>query len=234
MRAIELEADTVDAAVAEGLRQLAVSPEDVRVTVLDPGSRGVLGLGVRKARVRLELVREISPQAVAAEPSTGEGAAESVTADAVERARAALAEICHLLDASVKIEVNRSAGQVIFNLVGGTSGFLIGKRGQMLDALEYVVNRIAVRDEPHAQQITLEVEGYRERRRQYLEGLARRLGAQVKRKHKPIELEPMSPRDRRVIHITLQSDPALTTRSTGEGYYRRLVIAPKQPSRSGA
>jgi spoIIIJ-associated protein len=102
----------------------------------------------------------------------------------------------------------------------------------MLDALEYVVNRIAVRDEPSVQHITLDVEGYRERRRQYLEGLARRLGATVKRKRKPIELEPMSPRDRRVVHLTLQGDPALTTRSTGEGYYRRLVIAPKPSGRT--
>ncbi|GBD27391.1 hypothetical protein HRbin30_02738 [bacterium HR30] len=232
MRAIELEADTVDAAVAEGLRQLGVAQEDVQVTVLEPGSRGVLGIGARKARVRLEVVREPAAAEVQEQPQMTSASAESLSADAVEHAREALVEICRLLDAPVRIEVSQREGQVIFNLVGGTSGFLIGKRGQMLDALEYVINRIAVRDEPHAQHITLDVEGYRERRRQYLEGLARRLGAQVKRKRKPIELEPMSPRDRRVVHLTLQDDPALTTRSTGEGYYRRLVIAPKQPSRA--
>lgn len=231
MRAIELEADTVDDAVAEGLRQLAASQDDVRVTVLDPGSRGVLGIGARKARVRLELVREVVGAGQEERASTTIAAAEGITADALQHARDALEEICRLLEAPVRIEVKESEGQVVFNLIGEASGFLIGKRGQMLDALEYVVNRIAVRDEPHAQHITLDVEGYRERRRQYLEGLARRLGAQVKRKGKPVELEPMSPRDRRVVHITLQGDPALTTRSTGEGYYRRLVIAPKQSRR---
>ncbi|MCX8073897.1 MAG: protein jag [Candidatus Binatia bacterium] len=242
MQAIEVEADTVDAAIAEGLRQLGLPQEAVDVTVLDSGSRGVLGIGARKARVRLA-VRETTPAAeptpsseAPASPRPPEGsepaASEALAPEGLDRAQRLLAEIFRLLEMPVRIEVTRSEQQVVFNLVGGPSGFLIGKRGQMLDALEYVVNRVAVHDEPHAQHVTLDVEGYRERRRQYLEGLARRLAAQVKRKRKPVELEPMSPRDRRVVHLTLQGDPALTTRSTGEGYYRRLVIAPKQSPRS--
>ncbi|GIW45285.1 MAG: DNA-binding protein [Candidatus Binatia bacterium] len=233
MRAIEIEADTIDAAVAEGLRQLGVEQDRVQVAVLDPGARGVLGIGARKARVRIEVMAEAELPAAPEETTTPASAAtEPPLAESIERARQALAEIFRLLEMPVEVQVTRSQDQIVFNIVGGVSGFIIGKRGQMLDALEYVVNRIAVRDEPAVQHITLDVEGYRERRRQYLEGLARRLGATVKRKRKPIELEPMSPRDRRVVHLTLQGDPALTTRSTGEGYYRRVVIAPKQSGRA--
>jgi spoIIIJ-associated protein len=230
MRAVEIEADSVDAAIAEGLHQLGATEQDVDITVLDEGSRGVLGLGARKARVRITLSRESSaPTAVspsAEEPST------AVSGEAMERAQNLLTDVFQHLAVPIKIEVTRAADHVTFNLVSESAGFIIGKRGQMLDALEYIVNRVATRDDAHVQHIVLDVAGYRERRRQYLEALARRLGEQVKRKRKPVQLEPMSPRDRRIVHIALQSDPALTTRSTGEGYYRRLVISPKSTGRS--
>lgn len=228
MRAVEIEADSVDAAVAQGLHQLGATEQDVRITVLDPGAHGILGLGARKARVRLELVYH--PAAAATDTVAPNAAA--LPGESLERVRQVLEELFRLLDVPVQIEVTRAPDQVVFYLTGTAAGFVIGKRGQMLDALEYIANRIAVRDDSHAQHITLDVEGYRERRRLYLEGLAKRLAAQVKRKRKPIELEPMSPRDRRTVHLTLQGDPALTTHSTGEGYYRRLVISLKQTNRS--
>ncbi len=230
MRAVEIEADSVDAAIAEGLHQLGATAQDVDITVLDEGSRGVLGLGARKARVRITLSREsLAPTAASA--SAGEPSA-AVSGEAMERAQNLLTDVFRHLAVPIKIEVTRAADHVTFNLVSESAGFIIGKRGQMLDALEYIVNRVATRDDAHVQHIVLDVAGYRERRRQYLEALARRLGEQVKRKRKPVQLEPMSPRDRRIVHIALQSDPALTTRSTGEGYYRRLVISPKSTGRS--
>jgi spoIIIJ-associated protein len=111
-------------------------------------------------------------------------------------------------------------------LTGDTSGVLIGRRGQMLDALEYLLNRIAARDEGASARIVVDSENYRMRRRAALEELARRMGEQAKKKRKPVTLNPMSPRDRRIVHMILQEDTSVVTKSSGKGYFRKLIIIP--------
>jgi spoIIIJ-associated protein len=108
---------------------------------------------------------------------------------------------------------------------------LIGRKGQVLDALEYLLNRIITKSEEGDAHLALDVEGYRERRRRSLEVLALRLGERAKRRRKPVALSPLSPRDRRVIHLTLEGDPLVTTRSMGRGYFRRLYIVPEEGPR---
>jgi spoIIIJ-associated protein len=111
---------------------------------------------------------------------------------------------------------------------------IIGRRGQTLDALEHLVNRIVLRDEADAGvRIALDVEGYRERRQESLEQLARRLAAKARETGRAVTLNPMSPRDRRIVHLALESDPGVSTASEGEGHYRRLVIAPRPGGRPG-
>ena len=104
---------------------------------------------------------------------------------------------------------------------------MIGRRGQTLDALEYLVNRIVARSEDApASRIMVDVEGYRERRREYLNELARRLAEKAKQTGRSVTLNPMSPRDRRVVHLALQNDTSVETRSQGQGYYRKMLILP--------
>jgi spoIIIJ-associated protein len=112
---------------------------------------------------------------------------------------------------------------------GGTpEGFLVGHRGQTLDALEYILNHIITKSDETETRVTLDIEGYRERRWKSLENLALLLGERAKRRRKTITLSPMSPRDRRVIHLTLQEDPLVTTKSMGRGYFRQVTIIPEE------
>ena len=117
------------------------------------------------------------------------------------------------------IEVD--AETVELEIKGDGSGILIGRHGQTLDALEYIVNRILARRIKDAAPISLETEAYRARRRQQLHRMALSMGEKAKREHKPVRLEPMAPRDRRVVHLALKEDPMITTRSAGEGICAR-------------
>ena len=112
-----------------------------------------------------------------------------------------------------QIEVD--AETVEIEIKGDGSGILIGRHGQTLDALEYLVNRILARRIKDAAPISLETESYRARRRQQLHRMALSMGEKAKREHKPVRLEPMPPRDRRVVHLALKDDPMITTRSGG-------------------
>jgi spoIIIJ-associated protein len=128
-----------------------------------------------------------------------------------------------------QIEVD--AETVELEIKGDGSGVLIGRHGQTLDALEYIVNRILARRIKDAAPISLETESYRARRRQQLHRMALSMGEKAKREHKPVRLEPMAPRDRRVVHLALKEDPMITTRSAGEGVLRSIEIVPTESGR---
>ena len=123
------------------------------------------------------------------------------------------------------------ADTVELEIKGDGSGILIGRHGQTLDALEYLVNRILARRIKDAAPISLETESYRARRRQQLHRMALSMGEKAKREHKPVRLEPMPPRDRRMVHLALKDDPMITTRSAGEGLMRSIEIVPTESGR---
>jgi len=127
-----------------------------------------------------------------------------------------------------QIEVD--AESVELEIKGDGSGILIGRHGQTLDALEYVVNRILARRIKDAAPISLETESYRSRRRQQLHRMALSVGERAKREHQSVRLDPMPPRDRRVVHLALKDDPMITTRSVGEGFLRSIEIVPVEGS----
>src|SRR5271156_1672603 len=128
-----------------------------------------------------------------------------------------------------QIEVD--AETVELEIKGDGSGILIGRHGQTLDALEYIVNRILARRIKDAAPISLETESYRARRRQQLHRMALSMGEKAKREHKPVRLDPMPPRERRVVHLALKDDPMITTRSAGEGLMRSIEIVPTESGR---
>ncbi|HEV2169771.1 MAG TPA: RNA-binding cell elongation regulator Jag/EloR, partial [Candidatus Binatus sp.] len=161
-------------------------------------------------------------------PPTDEdaGAAGRKSADLDEQHREAISILQQILEKMgeqgevQKVEVD--AETVEIEIKGDGSGILIGRHGQTLDALEYLVNRILARRIKDAAPISLETEAYRARRRQQLHRMALSMGEKAKREHKPVRLEPMPPRDRRVIHLALKDDPMITTRSAGEGVMRAI------------
>jgi spoIIIJ-associated protein len=190
---------------------------------------------------------EIDDQWVGAESEetdeSGELSAESrispqknidVDAQAREATRI-LGRILDLMGESAEIEtVSDEAEALELNIKADGSGLLIGRHGQTLDALEYLVNRALARKLKDAPPISIDTESYRARRRQQLHRMALSKGEQVKREHIAIKLDPMAPRDRRIIHLALKEDPMLTTRSSGDGFLRSIQIVPVDERRENA
>jgi spoIIIJ-associated protein len=119
---------------------------------------------------------------------------------------------------------------VVLDVSGADEGAVIGRHGQMLDALEHLLNRIVFRDDYGSGRIVVDVGGYRKRHEQALEELARHLAVRARETGRPVAMDPMSARDRRIVHLALVENDAVTTRSEGEGRFRHLVILPQGPS----
>jgi spoIIIJ-associated protein len=158
---------------------------------------------------------------------------QAIDADATElidRSRTVLAEILKLMgfNASIESRSGQSAEETVLEVHAESSALLIGRKGQTLEALQYLVSRIAgERPGTEGPHVVIDVENYRERRRKSLEDMALRLGEKAKRQRKTVTVDALSAADRRIIHTALQDDPWLTTRSLGQGSYRRLLIIPE-------
>lgn len=205
MTIVEEEGRTPEEAVDVALEKLGLGREYVLVETLEEGTKGFLGLGGRVARVRLT----VTP--------AGERLLES---------RRMLGEILKRLGVQADVTAKEIGGVIHMEIRGDDAGLLIGKQGQTLDSLGFLVSRIARRRLGDPVPILIDVEGYRERRRQMLVQQALKLAEQVKSTGRPVTLEPMSAGDRREIHLALRRDPRVRTASEGEGSLRRLVIAP--------
>jgi spoIIIJ-associated protein len=159
------------------------------------------------------------------------------TADLEQQGREAIEVLAQILERmGEKAEaraVSASDESIEIEIKGDGSGILIGRHGQTLDALEYLVNRVIARRIRDAVPIMLETESYRARRRQQLHRMALSMGEKAKREHQAVKLDPMPPRDRRIIHLALKDDPLISTRSSGEGFIRSVEIVPAQSNREG-
>lgn len=264
MNAVEVEGTTLDEAISNALRQLQVERDRVEIEVLAQPTKGFLGIGGKKARIRATLRVPPSPPVRASEPKTetpqpplrtseqkadtarprpqraesprdtGPRTNSPLSPEMAEKARTVVKEILHFIGTEPALSVENRDDETIVNVTQMPNlpeGLLIGHRGQTLDALEYLVNRIITKSDEIDAHIAIDVEGYRERRWKSLENLALRLGERAKRRRKPVTLSPMSPRDRRVIHLTLEGDPLVTTKSTGRGYFRQVSIVPEEGQR---
>jgi spoIIIJ-associated protein len=154
--------------------------------------------------------------------------------DQVRDATAILSQILELMGERSEITTTEEDSEGIeLAIKGDGSGLLIGRHGQTLDSLEYLVNRILARRVKDAVPITVDTESYRERRRRQLHRMALSMAEQTKREHAPVTLDPMPPRDRRIVHLALKDDPLITTRSTGDGFLRVVEIIPVGERREG-
>jgi len=177
----------------------------VKVSVLEQPNKGLFGLiGARNAKVELELLP-----------------------DAEEEAVNFLREVTEAMGLKVQIERKSDREQTSLHLSGDDLGILIGRRGQTLDALQYLVNIAANRYSDRHIRIVLDAEQFRERRRQTLESLSDRMAGRVVRTKKEVVLEPMSSQERKIIHARLQSHPQVRTYSQGDEPHRCIVIALK-------
>lgn len=215
MESIEQTGRTVDDAVQAALNALGVPRDDVDVEVLAEQSRGILGiLGYSEAKVRV-----------------------TVKPGLPGRARDILARIVELMGIQAEVEISADEPEgVHLELHGSTDlGLLIGKRGQTLAALQLIVAMMANRDQPpdKRRRIVLDAEGYRARRERALSATARTAADRAKRTGRPVSLEALTPRERRIVHLALADDPGISTRSEGEDPHRSVIITPRlAPPRS--
>ncbi|MUT68384.1 RNA-binding cell elongation regulator Jag/EloR [Paenibacillus sp. NEAU-GSW1] len=208
MKKIVASGKTIEDAVRSGLATLNVTEDRVKVAVLEQPAKGLFGLGligVKEAKVELELIPDPTNEAVQF-----------------------LREVASTMGLTVAVEQKQTREGTQLSISGsGELGMLIGRRGQTLDALQYLVNIVANRFSDSHLRIVLDAEDFRERRRKTLEELSERLAGRVIRTRKEVVLEPMSPHERKVIHSQLQNHPKVKTYSKGDEPNRRVVIALK-------
>ncbi len=207
---VEKVGKTVNEAVEQALADLGIGVEQAHLDVLEEPSRGLFGiLGNRMAKVRVR-VKETPSQ----------------------RARNLLEKIFKAMDFSADIDIHESDGILSIDIQGEGLGVLIGKRGETLDALQYLVSLGVNKKQEERRKVLLDVGGYRVRREQTLEDLALRLAEKARQKGRNVVLEPMSPHERRIIHTTLQGLEDVYTYSEGEEPYRKIIISPKRHARA--
>jgi spoIIIJ-associated protein len=150
------------------------------------------------------------------------------------KAKTLLSGILERMNIEAPVTADAREDAIVLNIQGDGGGLLIGKRGQNLDALQYIVNKATNRSGEDRKMIVIDTEAYRKRREDALVSLAERLGQKVKKTRKAVTVSHMNAHDRRIIHLTLQTDSSLTTKSRGEGEYRKIIIMPTRSERERA
>ncbi len=224
MTEIVMTAPTVDEAIELGLKELDADRDEAEVEILSRGKTGFLGIGSEAARVRVTRISIGRDDAGVPTTAEGDTTAASVATAAVGRIlEAAGVNVTRTLRAANDPE----SGGPIIDLAGEDSGLLIGRRGQTLQALQFLVNLI-VRKQFEGVRVVLDVENYRQRRELQLREMATTIAKRVAETNRSITLEPMPPADRRIIHTSLTDHPGVSTESTGEGEGRKVTIMPKR------
>ena len=216
MEGVDVSAKTVDEAVEKALAQLGLDRSQVDVEVIKEGRGGILGIGGEEARV---VVR----------PNEGVALEGEDVKCAVEVLETLLSYL--QIDASVRVPETPGDGvglvKAVLDVSGDDLGILIGRRGDTLASLQYIVNLIVGRKLKTKIAVGVDVEGYRRRREQSLKNLALHMAERVKVSGHTVTLEPMPPNERRIVHLALARDAAVITESIGEGENRKVVIYPK-------
>lgn len=206
MEGVEKTAKTVDEAVSLALAQLGISREEAEIEVLEEPSRGFLGLlGSRPARVRVR---------VKDTPS--------------RRAKELLDRLLEAMNLPVDMAIEEKENNVFIDIEGKDVGILIGRRGETLDALQYLLTLYVNKNQSQRCKVFLDVEGYRRRREETLQRLAVKLAEKAKQRGRNVVLEPMTSHERRIIHTALQGRDDIYTYSEGEEPYRKIIISPKK------
>ena len=268
---ITVSAKTLYDAITDALVELGVTSDQLDYIVVEKGSAGFLGIGMKQAVIKArkkQVVPEPEKEKVQPEeqpekkkesnrpekrkqkktshhkehrePETEEkkekaekpaekekeielAPVEEITIETCRKFVQGVLEAMHMEDVEVTAKVDEE-GALCINMDGKNMGILIGKRGQTLDSLQYLTNRVANKMQSGYVRVKLDTEDYRRRRKETLENLAKNIASKVKRTRRTVALEPMNPYERRIIHSALQSDPAVSTHSEGEEPYRRVVV----------
>ena len=201
MKFVEKSGKSVEEALRLALIDLDATREQVEVDVLDEGSKGFLGLGAKEAKIRVTKKNDV-----------------------IEIAKVFLNNVLKEMNISAEIEAVLLDEVMNVNMIGEDMAILIGKRGQTLDSLQYLLSLVVNKNRDEYLRVVLDTENYRAKRKETLESLAEKLAMKVKKSRKNVILEPMNPYERRIIHSALQNNPNVSTKSEGDEPYRKVVI----------
>ena len=207
---IEISAKTVNDAITEACQKLGITSDKLEYEVIEEGSAGFLGFNSKKAVIKVK---------------------EKVIVETKEeKVLNFLNEVFHAmkLEVSVLVKYHEEEKTIDIDLSGEEMGVLIGKRGQTLDSIQYLVSLVVNKNNDDYIRVKVDTENYRQRRKDTLENLAKNISYKVKRTKKSVSLEPMNPYERRIIHSALQNDKYVTTHSEGEEPFRRVVVSLKR------
>ena len=251
MQVLEFEGKTIDEAIERACNEWQVSRGKLNIEIIAEGTAGFLGLlGGKKAKIKASLlsleedelnspaVRSETPSPVKAAKMPAASSPKSSAAPFPEteltegktaaRAKTVLEGILAHMNLDCPVTTLETGEKIILNITGNGDGLLIGRRGQNLDALQYIVNKAVHKSGNGRKMIIIDTEAYRKRREESLIALAEKLGEKVKKTKKAITVSHMNAHDRRIIHMALQDDESLTTKSRGEGEYRKILILPSK------
>lgn len=236
---IEIEGKTIDEAIETACQAFGVPRGKLNIEIISEGTTGLFGLGSKKAKIKASLLTldvDLGPAYDKPEKPARERivrkeeprVSSPAVHDTAVRAQELLEGILQRMNVNARVEPQETPDSILLIIEGNDNGLLIGKRGQTLDALQYLVNKAVNRQEKDRKQIIIDTEDYRRKREESLVALAEKLAQKAKRTRKAVTLSNMNARERRIIHMTLQGDESLTTKSRGEGSHRKIII---QPSR---
>ena len=207
MEFIEVSAKTVNDAITEACQKLTVTSDKLEYEVVEEGSSGFLGIGSKPAVIKARV------------KSSVEDTAKDFLKDVFEAMNLAVI---------VNVKYDEANNSMDIDLSGDEMGVLIGKRGQTLDSLQYLVSLVVNKNVDNYIRVKVDTENYRQRRKETLENLAKNIAYKVKRTKRPVSLEPMNPYERRIIHSALQNDKYITTHSEGDEPFRHVVVVLKK------
>jgi len=219
MNTIQMTGKTVEEAIEIALRELDVDRGEVEIDVISRGKSGVFGIGSEPAKVKVSKVA----LSFSKDPDS--------SSDVIRVARETIDDLISLMDVDVICNLRQAeseeVGGPLFEIEGDDSGLLIGRKGETLRSLQFMLRFLVRRKTGERANLSVDVEGYDDRRRQSLSNLANRVAQRVVKTGRSIELEPMNPRERRLVHITLSESGDVYTESSGTGEGRRVVILPR-------
>ncbi len=255
---LEFEGKNVEQALQKACEELDISKEKLKHDVISYGSTGIFGLvGSKKAKIRVivpKQAKEMAPpsklpsklpsEPLSQPPSEPEAKPQSepqseLRADldagktydeAVDLGRNVLQRIIDFITTDASISIEKSSGNVCFNITGGIPALLIGKHGQTLEAMQHLTEKAINSNIEQRIRIRVDVEGYLEARRASLKKLVRRLSEKVKNTGKPVKIGQMNAHDRRIVHLTLKNDANVTVKSIGDGFIKKMMMFPKKGS----
>ena len=218
MEFIEVSAKTVNDAITEACQKLGVTSDKLEYEVIEKGSNGILGIGAKPALIKAAVkVEEVKVE-------------ETAEVSVEDKAKTFLNDVFAAMNLTVVVNIkyDEADKNMDIDLSGDEMGVLIGKRGQTLDSLQYLVSLVVNKDSEDYIRVKVDTENYRQRRKETLENLAKNIAYKVKRTKRSFSLEPMNPYERRIIHSALQNDKYVTTHSEGEEPFRRVVVTLKR------